>query len=249
MEDSKRQLSVIEFIERNEITHASYDPEQEFYTAVRHGDLRKVEELCSVSLHEKVGLGELSKNPLQNIKYHFAITAALVARYCIDGGMEMAVAFSLSDFYINKADRMTNIQKISLLHKDMCLTYCQRMRELRRQENLSRQIVKAIDYIYDHLNTRITIKELADYVKLSEGHFSRLFKKELSQNVSDFIIERKIDTAKNMLVSSDYTLAEIAFTLAFPSQSYFTEVFKKRAGLTPREYRNKMQTASPFAEE
>ena len=50
-------------------------------------------------------------------------------------------------------------------------------------------------------------------------------------------MNKKLETAKSMLASSDYSIAEISASLAFPSQSYFTNVLKKDCGLTPKEYR------------
>ncbi len=244
--ENMNNLSFVNYIQREDFTHASYDPEQEFYTAIKIGDLNKVNELCEVPLHKKVGLGTLSSDNLQNMKYHFVITAALVARYCIEGGMETTVAFRISDFYISKVDKLRSVEKISSIHKEMCTDYCIRMRDIQKSKPYSRSITKAIDYIYDHLNKRITVKELSEYTGLSEGHLSRLFKQETDQNISDFIIDRKIDTAKNLLLNSDFNLASISFMLAFPSQSYFTEVFKKKTGMTPNKYRNEIRSQTPF---
>lgn len=247
MEISNSNISFLDYVNRDDFNHASYDPEQEFYNAIRLGDIPKTTIMLEPPLHLKKGMGILSKNNLQNIKYHFAITAALVARYCIEGGMEMAVAFRMSDYYITKADSMHSVENISKLHQTMCLDYCSHMKDIRRRESYSRPVIKCIDYIYDNLNKRITLKELAEFTEISEGHLSRLFKKETSQNISEFILNRKIETAKNLLVSSDYEIAQIAFILAFPSQSYFTEVFKKATGLTPNKYRNETKIASPFS--
>ena len=72
---------------------------------------------------------------------------------------------------------------------------------------------------------------------LSAPYFSRLFKKETGYSVSGYIMNKKLETAKSMLASSDYSIAEISASLAFPSQSYFTNVLKKDCGLTPKEYR------------
>jgi AraC-like DNA-binding protein len=51
-----------------------------------------------------------------------------------------------------------------------------------------------------------------------------------------YIQKKKIETAQNMLKYSDYSPAQIASILAFPTQSYFVEVFKKRVGMTPKKY-------------
>lgn len=234
----QKELFYKEFIRReNDIIRAPYNPELEFYSAIKAGNLTKIRELCKDPLMDKPGLGTLSTNMVQNIKYHFVVTTALAARYCIEGGMELSTAYSLSDYYIQKADQCKTVKEVSKLHPIMCEDYTKRMKQLRKQKICSKQIVDCIDYIYDHLHTRITVETLAEHVNLNPSYLSRLFKKEIGTSISSYIQIQKIETAKNMLIYSDHPLSQIALTLAFPSQSYFTEIFKKKTGLTPSEYR------------
>ena len=80
--------------------------------------------------------------------------------------------------------------------------------------------------------------ELAEHVGLNASYLSRLFKKETGISVSEYIQQLKIDTAQNMLLYSDFTPARISSVLAFPDQSYFTQVFKKYTGMTPMKFRS-----------
>ncbi len=235
----QKELFYQEYLQReNEILHAPYNPELEFYTLVQAGDVEKVTELCSESLLEKEGLGTLSDNYLRHIKYHFVITTALVARYCIEGGMEMSTAYTLSDFYIKKADVADSASAVSELHPQMCIDYTKRMRQLRKQKVCSPHIALALDYIYDHLHTKITVPVLASHIGLNPSYLSRLFKSETGQTITMYIQNKKIETAKNMLIYSDYSPSEIAGILAFPNQSYFTELFRKKTGTTPTKFRS-----------
>lgn len=235
----ENEFAYKEFIEReNDTSRAPYNPELEFYSVIKSGNLSKVKELCQQPFLKKEGLGILSKNPLQNIKYHFVITTAMIARYCIEGGMEVSAAYSLSDFYIQKADSCKTTEDVSNLHPIMCCDYARRMKNLHKKKICSKHIAISIDYIYEHLNTRITVEALAKYTNLNPSYLSRLFKKETGNTISEYIQIRKIETACNMLVFSDYSPAYISATLAFPSQSYFSEIFKKRTGLTPLKYRS-----------
>ena len=68
--------------------HRPPDEEYAFYCAVRDGDMEYVQKNCTAEVFSNpTGMGVLAKDPLQNLKYHFVITAALVTRYCITGGM------------------------------------------------------------------------------------------------------------------------------------------------------------------
>ena len=234
---TKKEFVYKEFLRKEEnILRAPYNPELEFYSTIKSGDVKKVKEACTEAFSEKQGLGVLSKNQLQNIKYHFAITIALVARYCIDGGMDVSTAYSLSDFYIQKADTCKSTKEIDELHSKATMDYATRMQKLRKNKICSIHVVKCIDYIHDNLHNRITVEDLANLVELNPSYLSRLFKKEAGVSISDYIRDLKIDAAKNMLLYSDFTPSQIATILAFPDQSYFTDVFRKYVGVTPKKY-------------
>ena len=104
---SGQALAYRDFVQREErFVRAPYNPELEFYQAVVSVNLKKVKEMTKESfLAKKEGWGTLSANPVQNVKYHFAITAAVIARYCTNAGMDLHVAYNLSDYYISAADR------------------------------------------------------------------------------------------------------------------------------------------------
>ena len=105
----QKELFYKDYVQREEeFLRAPYNPEIEFYSTIKAGDVEKVRELCKDALVDKPGLGRLSEDPLQNLKFHFVVTTALVARYCIEGGMDLSDAYGLSDYYIQKAD---NAQK------------------------------------------------------------------------------------------------------------------------------------------
>ncbi len=235
-----KELFYKEFVQREEgLPRVSYNSELEFYYYVMNGDVDTVKRCCEEEpLIEKPGLGILSRNKLQNMKYHFVITTALVARFCIEGGMEHSAAYTISDMYIQKADEALTVAQISELHPAMCIDYATRMRSINKKKILSKYVSHCIDYIYNNLHTKITMNDLSEHVGLNRSYLSKLFSKEMGISITDYIIDKKIDTAKNMLLYSEYNTAEIASILAFSSQSYFNEVFKKKTGITPTKFRN-----------
>ena len=191
LNDVNKELFLKEFVQReDEFLRAPYNPEIEFYTSVKSGDVERVRELTTKEpLVDKPGLGKLSDNPLQNLKYHFVITTALVARYCIQGGMDLSDAYGLSDYFIQKGDRCIRLEDLSRLHQKMSIEYARRMRELRKKPICSVQIAQCIDYIYDHLHARITVSDLAEHVHLNESYLSRSIP-EASMNASIALFRR-----------------------------------------------------------
>ena len=243
----RKKISYQEFLHREYgSVRAPLAPEMDFYETIRAGNLKKLRTLLNEPFHAKQGLGVLSTDPLQNLKYHLTITTALVARFCIAGGLSQAEAYSLSDYYIRQVDEANTSEEISDIHNEMCLHYARQMQNLQRSAVTSKAVRTAIDYIYDHLHTRITLEQRASLTNLSAPYFSRLFKKETGDSVSGYILAKQLETAKSMLASSYYSIAEISASLAFPSQSYFTNVLKKDCGLTPKEYRSKNRNSDYY---
>lgn len=227
------------------LAHRPLEEEYAFYQAVSCGDIDFVKENCKKNTFaDPHGMGILSKDPLTNIKYHFVVTVAMIVRHCVEAGMELEQAYRMSDFYILKMDSCTSIQAIYKLHDSMALDYTGKMLLLKKDSVISKSVTLCMDYVYNHLNTRITIEELAGYTGLSPGYLSRLFKKELGIPISSYIHEKKIEKAQNLLKYSDYSLIEIANYLAFSSQSHFIQAFRKSVGLTPKKYRDKYYRTS-----
>lgn len=226
--------------EREVVIHREPGEEFLFYRAVAAGLIDAVQDNCSRGAFENMeGAGRLSDNPITNLRYHFVVTAAMLARFCMEGGMAMEEAFSLSDEYIRRMDCCNNMAEIVYVHDQMALDYVCRMRNLKKNAASSQQVAEAIDYIYVHIMERVTINDLAAAVCVSPAHLSRIFKQETGISVSEYIRQRKIDMAKNLLRFSSYDFADIAAMLAYSSQSHFIQHFRSQVGMTPKAYRDK----------
>ena len=222
------------------LTHRPVTEEYSFYQAVRDGNLPFVQRNCDVNTFQNPeGMGVLSRNPLQNLKYHFVVTAAMITRFCIEGGMEEEQAYRLSDFYILKMDTCTTTAQVSQIHHAMVLDYTGKMKLLRKNAIMSMPVSECIDYIYANINQRITIEDLAAHTGLSASYLSRLFKQDMGVSVSSYIREKKIEKAQHLLRFSDVDYISIANYLAFSSQSHFIQVFSEFTGMTPKQYREK----------
>ena len=224
--------------EREPTSHREPGVEFLFYRSVAAGMIDEVQENCSRGAFENMeGVGKLSDNPVTNLRYHFVVTAAMLTRFCMEGGMPMEEAFRLSDEYIRRVDCCNNMAEIVYVHDQMALDFVCRMRHLRKNIASSKQVAEAIDYIYVHIMDRITVNELAEAIGISPTHLSRIFKQETGISVSEYIRQRKIDMAKNLLRFSNYDFVEIAVMLSYSSQSHFIQHFRSQVGMTPKAYR------------
>lgn len=82
-----------------------------------------------------------------------------------------------------------------------------------------------------------TVKYFADKVFLSPNYFGDLIKKETGKTPQEYIKDRLIDVAKDLIAGTDKTISEIAYELGFQYSQHFNRVFKKNVGYTPSEYR------------
>ena len=238
--DKELQLSL--FHQREEQRrHMEYQKEFGFYRLVVSGNIQEIrrlyspEQLAAASKDSENGV--LSKDPLRNERYHFVILAAMLTRLCVENGLDREKAYTLSDLYINKMDVCMDIPSILNLHREMVMEYTKQMANLHKENIYSIQVRKAMDYIYTHLNERVTVEELAKTLKLNRSYFSSLFHKETGKTVTVFIREAKIVAASNLLTFSEYDYSDIAEYLGFASQSHFIKCFREQTGYTPKQYR------------
>ncbi|EXG87496.1 two component transcriptional regulator, AraC family [Clostridium sp. ASBs410] len=92
------------------------------------------------------------------------------------------------------------------------------------------------EYIREHYREKITLNQMSALLNISQGHLSSIFKKQTGKNFSDYVSEVKIEKAKELIGTYQYMMYEISDMLGFDTQYYFSTVFKKITGHTPKEY-------------
>jgi Response regulator containing CheY-like receiver domain and AraC-type DNA-binding domain len=102
-------------------------------------------------------------------------------------------------------------------------------------------ISKIKDYVQQNEGAEITLNEAAEYVNLSPGYFSRLFKKLTGENFSEYVIKFKVEKAKNLIREGE-KLWTITQRLGYTEISSFSRIFKKIEGLSPQQYKMKFTT-------
>lgn len=103
---------------------------------------------------------------------------------------------------------------------------------------------KVADYIDRHLSENLSVKMIANMVYLSPDHLTRSFKKRYNQTVIEYIMQKCMTLAGELLKSHRMTITMVSDTVGFGNYSYFTEQFKKYYGMTPREYQAKERKPS-----
>lgn len=138
-------------------------------------------------------------------------------------------------------------QKLIVSNIELLLNYCSRFysRQFITRKNSNSNIIAQVESVLkEYFNsTRVreqslpTVKYLSERVNLSAGYLSDLLKKETGMTAQDHIHYYLIEEAKNILLNSDQSVSEIAYSLGFEYPQYFSKLFKQKTGKTPGEYR------------
>jgi YesN/AraC family two-component response regulator len=228
----------------------AYNAEINRYGLIAAGDLEGLKkDLERTRKATSTRRGVLSKDNLNNEKYHAIIMTALVSRFCIEHGMDIAISYTLSDIFIRKIDAASTPEAVSAIADEVRIEYCTRMRDLSKKQVVSRYVVLAIDYIRMHVQEPITVEQVAHELSVNSSYLSKLFKQEMGKSISEYIRDSKIEIAEHMLRHLDDTSLQIANYLGFSSQSHFIQVFRKQTGMTPEEYRKKHYHKSWISEQ
>ena len=148
---------------------------------------------------------------------------------------------------IDRLSKRLIARNIQLL-LDYCMRFYERQFNTRKVANrdILEKFESLLDDYFDNRRTSMeglpTVKYFADKVFLSPNYFGDLIKKETGKTAQEYIQNRMIDVAKEMIAGSDKTISQIAYELGFQYSQHFNRLFKRHAGYTPNEYR-KLQMA------
>ena len=102
----------------------------------------------------------------------------------------------------------------------------------------SNMIDKALRMIRSNYSDKsLSLQQVADVLKINSSYLSRLFKKETDMNFMDYLTSVRVEKAKALLIDTDVRNAEISDKVGFCDARYFSQVFRKKMGVTPSEFR------------
>ena len=99
-------------------------------------------------------------------------------------------------------------------------------------------IYYVVEYIQRNLKEDINLKKLSAFASMSTTSFYRFFKRELGMSPIEFILKEKIKCAKKLLKNPNIQINEVCYLSGFENANYFSRLFKKHEGITPKEYQN-----------
>lgn len=240
-EETKTDVLEISLMEQreNSLYHKSYLAEKKIFEQIRLGNKVKMLRYFNQHVNMNGFYGTLSKTDNLRSKKNLIIAAITMGtRAAIEGGLYSEVALTLSDTFIQYVESMPHIDSIQPVLEQILLEFTERVERVQRA-HFSRDILMCQEYVLEHLYEDLDLVTLAAHVKMSPSYLSRKFKDETGEALKTFIQKQRIEEAKHLIVFTDYRLSEIYPLLNFHDQSYFIKIFKKHAGVTPKQYRDR----------
>jgi len=135
---------------------------------------------------------------------------------------------------VNELGSLTEIHKWLLEHMELMLNVEEEQARSQRKE-----VMDAYQFVEAHMDQRIGLEDIAEYLHLNASYFSRLFKKETGETFIEYVIRTKMKRAKELLDQTTLSVTAICEQLGYDNPSYFNKLFKSCHGITPTEYRHK----------
>lgn len=154
-------------------------------------------------------------------------------------GLEQKHTFEKMYKLLSKGYGSDVLDAIALILPYFLSTYLHRdMFDRLTDSSKSDVIDLAIEFLRTKIDSRLSLKEIAEHNNLSVSHFSKLFKSRTGYSPIEYLNYLKIQEACYILQFSDLRISEISFRLGFDDQYYFSRLFKEHMGVSPLKYRN-----------
>ena len=138
--------------------------------------------------------------------------------------------------YIRRLENCTTLNQLKLVWADYVSVSCELCQ--RQKDGMGSRPVRMIkEYIGEHYSENITLSDIADIVFLNPAYLSAMFKKETGQTLTQYLIDVRIDKAKEMLRNPEKSIGEIACLVGYQDERHFSKLFSKMTGVKPTEYR------------
>lgn len=138
-----------------------------------------------------------------------------------------------SDFYDTVCQNLLNILILNVIRRSKSNLV------ISTQKNATKECTYIRNYIDIHYANPITLDTLANETYLDKFYLVHVFKKQYEISPINYLIEKRIQESMNLIENTNYSISEIASIVGFNSQSYYSQIFKRKTGVTPAEHRKK----------
>lgn len=216
------------------IMEQRYAFENELMQAVAQGQLQKTELIMST--YSSMHFEERTADPVRNAKNYSIIMNTLLRKAAESGGVHPVYLDSISSGFAFKIEALTTLAEAEELMGEMFRSYCRLVRK-HSMKNYSPPIQKVIATIDFDLTANLTLSALATMQNISPSYLSALFKQEVGETLTEYVNGKRIKRAMQLLETTKMQVQTIAQNCGILDVHYFSKIFKKTTGMTPKEYR------------
>lgn len=210
-----------------------YDKEKLLATKLKTGD---VDDAKSI-LNDLLGYVFFSEGSnLEVVKSRSIELCSLLSRAAIEGGATSDSVLKINNQLLTIIPKTENMDDLCYKLQEAIDVFTECMFEHIPSKN-SELVKKAILYISQNFSNSLTLEKVAKQVHLNPSYFSTMFKQSTGSSFKEYLNMVRIEESKRLLANTEYSLIDIAVATGFDDQSYFSKVFKKFTGLTPKQYR------------
>ena len=217
-----------------ELMEKRYEYESQLLQAVSKGQIHKAEQM--LSSFSTLSFESRSNDDLRNYKNYSIIMNTLLRKAAQDGGVHPIHLDKISSDFAKKIEQMTSINMIKEVMGQMLNSYCRLVRK-HSIKQYSPLVQRAIIKIENDLTADLSLKELARINNVSISYFSSLFKNETGQTLTDYVNKQRINQAKHLLKTTNLQVQTVAQLCGVLDLHYFSKLFKRYVGKTPKQYR------------
>ncbi len=211
-----------------------YAYENEIMAAVSMGNDHKVANLISVL--SEYTFEKRVADSLRNMKNYCIVMNTLLRKAAEDGGVHPVYLDDLSTNYAIKIEQLRTMDSVKEIMEEMFKSYCRLVRK-HSTKKYSSPVQKAIMMINYDLSSNLTLSSLAKAQNISGGYLATIFKKETGKTVTEYIIDRRVEHAMRLLSTTRLQVQTVALHCGIMDVQYFSKIFKKKTGMTPKAYR------------
>ena len=210
-----------------------YEKESELLQKVHNGDISQAKRL----LNELIGYVLFTEGgEIEVVRLHAIELTTLLSRVAIEGGAPTDTIYQLNRKFVSLMNLEQKLDDLCYLLQNVAESFMDAMFYRRDQGNP--HIRKALQYIATNFAQKLTLAMVAREIGVSAGYLSTLFSEIVGVSFQDYLRNIRVEESKLLLLSTDYSLSDIAHAMGFPDQSYFSKVFKKVVGVSPGKYRS-----------
>ena len=215
-----------------------YAFENELIDAVRQGQLHKEKQLFSFFSEEQ--FEKRIPDRLRNAKNYAVIMNTLLRKAAEEGGVHPVIIDSVSSDFAREIEHLSDLSKGRELMHDIFSSYCRLVRK--NLSGIRSHIVRDAAVLIDtRLSEELSTAKVARELGVSAGYLSSVFRKEIGKTLSAYIREKRMKNAAHLLKTTHLQVQTVALHSGFLDVQYFSKLFKKETGATPKEYREKHQ--------